>query len=450
MENADKLLNKLTWVIKKYYDHSQKVPVLKYKSPQTISKEIDIKIKKDWVQIDELFSQLEKIALNSPKTSSKWFFNLLFWGKIMPAVMAEMLTAVLNNTMHTYKSAWIHILLEKEVISYLSKKIWYTDWDWIFVPWASIANLVAMIIARNTKNKQIRNKWISNQKMIAYSSDQWHYSIIKAANITWIWRENVRIIKSDDKWKMDLKDLEKNIKSDISKWYTPFFINITLWTTVLWAFDPIIETSKIAKKYKIWLHADWALWGSVSLSKKHKHLLQWSEFTDSFAWNPHKMMNVPILASLIFVQDKEILQKNFDETADYLFQMDSQSYNPATKSIQCGRRNDALKVWTSLKYLWDKWYEERIDKQFDNVKTTIDIIQKDKDLKLVIQPECINVCFQVKSKSSHKICEELDKKWLIKVSYGSWKWQEFIRMVCVDADMNTKDIQNFFKLVKSV
>jgi hypothetical protein len=41
----------------------------------------------------------------------------------MPAVIAEMLTAVLNNTMHTYKSAGIHILLEKEVISYLSKKI---------------------------------------------------------------------------------------------------------------------------------------------------------------------------------------------------------------------------------------------------------------------------------------------------------------------------------------
>jgi len=32
---------------------------------------------------------------------------------------------------------------------------------------------------------------------------------------------------------MDLKDLEKNIKSDIAKGYTPFFINITLGTTVL-------------------------------------------------------------------------------------------------------------------------------------------------------------------------------------------------------------------------
>lgn len=450
MENAEKLLNRLTWIIKKYYDHSQKVPVLKYKSPQTISKAIDIKIKKDWTSIDKLFLELEKITLNSPKTSSKWFFNLLFGGKLMPAVVAEMLTAVLNNTMHTYKSAWIHILLEKEIVSYLSSKIWYKEWDWIFVPWASIANLVAMIIARNNKNKNIKNKWLSNQRLIAYSSDQWHYSIIKAANIIWIWRENVKVIKSDNNGKMDLKDLEKNIKSDISKWYTPFFINITLWTTVLWAFDPIIETSKIAKKYKIRLHADWALWGSVSLSKEHKHLLKGSELTDSFAWNPHKMMNVPILASLIFVKDKTILQKNFDETADYLFQMDSQSYNPATKSIQCGRRNDALKVWTALKYLWDKWYEDRINKQFENVKTAVNIIQKDKDLRLIIQPECINVCFQVIWKDSREICWKLDRQWLIKVSYWNRKKQEFIRMVCVDADMDTKDIQNFFRLVKKV
>lgn len=450
MENADKLLDRLTWIIKKYYDHSQKVPVLKYKSPQTISKAIDIKIKKDWTSIDKLFFELEKIALNSPKTSSKWFFNLLFGGKLMPAVIAEMLTAVLNNTMHTYKSAWIHILLEKEIVSYLWSKIWYKNWDWIFVPWASIANLVAMIIARNTKNKNIKNKWLSNQRLIAYSSDQWHYSIIKAANIIWIWRENVKVIKSDNNGKMDLKDLEKNIKSDISKWYTPFFINITLWTTVLWSFDPIIPTSKIAKKYKIRLHADWALWWSVSMSKKYKHLIDWSTLTDSFAWNPHKMMNVPILASLIFVKDKTILQKNFDETADYLFQMDSQSYNPATKSIQCGRRNDALKVRTALKYLWDKWYEDRINKQFENVKTAVDIIQKDKNLKLIIPPECINVCFQVIWKNSRQICEKLDKQWLIKVSYWNRGKQEFIRMVCVDADMDTKDIQNFFRLVKNV
>ena len=84
------------------------------------------------MNIDALFQEIEKIALNSPKTNSKGFFNLLVGGEIFPAVMAEMLTAVLNTTMHTYKSAGIHILIEQEVIRFLLKKVGYRKGDGIF------------------------------------------------------------------------------------------------------------------------------------------------------------------------------------------------------------------------------------------------------------------------------------------------------------------------------
>jgi len=70
------------------------------------------------------------------------------------------------------------------------------------------------------------------------------------------------------------------------------------------------------------------------------------------------MMNVPVLASPILVKDPTVLLKSFVEEADYLIQpqkgvniLDLAKLNPASKSIQCGRRNDALKVWTALKYL---------------------------------------------------------------------------------------------------
>jgi len=43
---ADKMLNKTVDIIKKYYKHSKKYPVLKYKSPQTLQKEVDLKIGK--------------------------------------------------------------------------------------------------------------------------------------------------------------------------------------------------------------------------------------------------------------------------------------------------------------------------------------------------------------------------------------------------------------------
>ena len=86
------------------------------------------------MDINQLFGEMEKIALNSPKTNSKGFFNLLVGGEILPAVMAEMMTAVLNNTMHTYKSAGIHILIEQEVIKFLLKKVGYKKGDGIFAP----------------------------------------------------------------------------------------------------------------------------------------------------------------------------------------------------------------------------------------------------------------------------------------------------------------------------
>ena len=144
------------------------------------------------------------------------------------------------------------------------------------------------------------------------------------------------------------------------------------------------------------------------MSKTHKHLLKGIASSDSVSRSLHKMMNLPLLAAVLLVKDPKILYKNFNEDADYLFQMDDNDLNPGNKSIQCGRRNDALKVWTALKYLGDEGYEKRINKEFENARYATQIIQKDKDLKLVLEPECINVCFQVKGKSASKICEELD------------------------------------------
>ncbi|MFA5747783.1 MAG: aminotransferase class V-fold PLP-dependent enzyme [Candidatus Absconditabacterales bacterium] len=454
-----KILDRTTDIIQKYYKESEINPVLKYKSPEELKKSFDLKIPKKGMKINSLFDELEKIVLNSPKTSSKGFFNLLFGGQILPAVAAEMLTAVLNNTMHTYKSAGIHILIENEVIDFMLKKIGFKNGDGIFTPGGSLSNTVAMIVARNEKDKNVINKGLYEKKMIAYTSDQGHYSLPKAINFVGIGKENLRVIKSDERGKMNLKELENQIKEDLKKGFIPFFIKATAGTTVLGAFDPILEISKIAKKYKIRLHVDASLGGTALLSKKYKHLLKGIDQADSVVWNPHKMMNVPVLAAPLLLKDPTLLLKSFYEEADYLIQpqknekkylLELAKYNPAGKSIQCGRRNDAFKVWTALKYLGEDGYEKRVNQQFENAKYAVGIIKKDKDLKLMLEPECVNICFQVKGKSSKEICNKLDAEGKIKVSYGYWKGEEFIRLVCVNADMNKKDIQHFFECVKTI
>ncbi len=450
MKNTKKILDKTVNIIKKYYHHSKKNPVLKYKSPATLKKEINLNISHKWTPVNALFSEIEKIVLNSPKTNSKGFFNLLVGGEILPAVMAEMLTAVLNNTMHTYKSAGIHILIEQEVIKFFLKKVGYTNGDGIFGPGWSLTNMIALVLARNEKISSIKKSGIAGKKLVWYTSDQAHYSTEKFISVTGLGKDAIRILPTDNKGKMNIQILEETIISDLRHGYIPFFVNATAWTTVLWAFDPIEKIVKIAKKYKLRLHTDAALGGWALLSKKYKQLLTWIQHSDSVSRSLHKMMNIPLLAAVLLVKDPNMLYENFHENADYLFQMDDKNLNPGNKSIQCGRRNDAFKVWTALKYLGEEWYEKRINQEFDNAKYATSIVKKDKELKLILEPECINVCFQVQWKSASKICEALDKQGLIKVSYGKRKGEEFIRLMTVNADMTKKDIDNFFKQVKNI
>ncbi|MEI6673390.1 MAG: hypothetical protein WCL02_09155 [bacterium] len=46
MKETKKILDKTVDIIHKYYNHSQKEPVLKYKSPATLKKEIHLEIPK--------------------------------------------------------------------------------------------------------------------------------------------------------------------------------------------------------------------------------------------------------------------------------------------------------------------------------------------------------------------------------------------------------------------
>lgn len=160
-------------------------------------------------------------------------------------------------------------------------------------------------------------------------------------------------------------------------------------------------------------------------------------------------MNVPLYGSMILVKEKGMLEKHFDEHADYLVQMDADSYdlNPASKSLQCGRRNNALKVWAALKLLGEEGYIARINQQMTNAQHAVQRIKADPSLHLIIEPEGINVCFQVVGVDSLALCNYLDMQGLLKVSAGKRAGQSFIRMICVDADMTTDDIDAFFDIL---
>ena len=74
---------------------------------------------------------------------------------------------------------------------------------------------------------------------------------------------------------------------------------------------------------------------------------------DSITWDSHKMLTVPLYCSALLVRHKGLLTECNSAHATYLFQKDKVAYDTSLDTgdmtIQCGRINDALKIWIMWK-----------------------------------------------------------------------------------------------------
>merc|ERR1711974_458125 len=119
----------------------------------------------------------------------------------------------------------------------------------------------------------------------------------------------------------------------------------------------------------IWLHADAAWGGAYLLSKRLKsEYVSGSELTDSWAWNPHKMLGAPLQASLFVYRDSpptQLLHHTNCASASYLFMKDKfydVSFDTGDKSVQCGRKTDSFKMWLMLRARGDQWLEQSVER----------------------------------------------------------------------------------------
>lgn len=392
---------------------------------------------------------LKQIISHTPKTASKAFFNQLFGGRIGKATLGELLSVMLNNSMYTYKVAGPQVGIEKEVIKAIGNLIGYNNASGgTFAPGGSMANFMGMLMARDQFNPEISNLGHTGN-LIAYTSEDAHYSIEKNAAFIGLGRNNVHKIKTNADGKMCLTDLQTQIETDIKQGLQPFFVNATAGTTVLGVFDNIEGISKICKNYNLWLHVDGAYCGGVIFSNTYKYLIKGIDQADSFCFNAHKMLGTPLSCSAILVKNKNHLYQSFSNDAEYLYQTNDDEYNLGKTSIQCGRRNDALKLWTLWKSVGTLGLENIVDKQFQLAKVARQYINSHPDYQFYGSTESISVCFNYKNVDPKWLCASLYEAAEIMVGHGNFKNEEFVRMVTINSNLEEQDILNFFKTLES-
>jgi glutamate/tyrosine decarboxylase-like PLP-dependent enzyme len=350
--------------------------------------------------------------------------------------------------MYTYKVAGPQVGIEKEILHKICNLIGYAkDSDGTFAAGGSMSNFMAMLMARDAYNTTIKNQGVS-QKLTVYTSAESHYSIPKNAAFMGIGRDQVRYVNTNEFGQMLPEDLETKILEDLAEGKHPFFVNATAGTTVLGTFDEIPPLATLCKKYKLWLHVDGAYCGGVIFSKKYKPLVSGLELTDSFSVNAHKMLGTPLSCSIIVTQHKKHLNDSFSNDAAYLYQTDGDDYNLGKTSLQCGRRNDALKFWTLWKSAGTQGLEKIVDHQFFLADTARNYIKSNPDYTLYSFEDSISICFNYKNISAQTLCTELYEKGQLMVGFGAFNNVQFIRLVTINSGNTKDDILNFFKVLE--
>ncbi|MFI4882575.1 MAG: pyridoxal phosphate-dependent decarboxylase family protein [Phycisphaerales bacterium JB064] len=374
-------------------------PVTLNPPPSAIHQRVPLSLDGPAVPVDELMDQARDLMELSVRTGSANFSNQLFSGFDPVAIVGEWLTAVMNASMYTYEVAPAMTLVEREVIARMGRAAGWTGCEGLFTPGGSLSNLMAMLMARQRALPKVKSRGLQDSKLVVFTSAEAHYSVERAAVILGLGSDSVVQIGQDRYGRMRADAFEHEVKKARANGRQPMMVVATAGSTVLGTFDPIAEIADIAEREGLWLHVDGAYGGSALLSAKRKGLLKGVERADSLTWCAHKMLNVPLSASVIIVREPGLLHQCNAVHAEYLYHADNDAPDLDTgeMSIQCGRRVDALKVWLAWKARGDAGMAALVDRKFDLATKMRELVRERDRFELLSDPDEVgggcNTCF---------------------------------------------------------
>ncbi|KAK6970781.1 cysteine sulfinic acid decarboxylase [Biomphalaria glabrata] len=389
--------------------------VVEFLHPADLAQCIDLKLSLEPTCDKTLLNLCEKIIHYSVQTGHPHFFNQLYGGIDLHALSGAWLSDALNTSQYTYEVAPVFTLMEKVVIEEVKGLIGFQTGDGLFCPGGSLSNMYALNLARHKMFPDVKLTGLSAlPTMCVMTSEKGHYSIKKGAAFMGLGMNNVITVKTDERGRMIPEELDKAIVKAKSENRIPIMVNATAGTTVLGAFDPLHAIADICQKHALWMHVDGAWGASLLLSKNLRHKLHGIEKADSVSWNPHKMLCVPLQASLFVTRHKDLLCECHSFKAKYLFQQDKfydVSFDTGDKSLQCGRKVDVLKLWLMWKAKGTKKLAAEIEHLLECASYLTQKIANTEGFSLVLkEPECTNVCFWY-IPPSLRSCEQNEEWW---------------------------------------
>jgi aromatic-L-amino-acid/L-tryptophan decarboxylase len=283
------------------------------------------------------------------------FMGWVHGGGTAVGMLAEMLAAGLNANLGGRDH--IPIEVERQIVEWTRAMFGFPhEASGIFVTGTSMANLMAVLVARTAALGQIVRRYGVGGEgalLTAYTSTAAHGCIAKAMDLAGFGSDALRSLAVDRSHRVDVAALRAQIARDRESGLKPFLVVGSAGTVDIGAIDDLVALSALCREEKLWFHVDGAYGALGVLSPVLAPRLAGLENADSIALDFHKWGQVPYDAGFLMVRDGQRHREAFSAPAAYLRRetrgLAAGSPWPCDLGPDLSRGFRALKTWFTLK-----------------------------------------------------------------------------------------------------
>lgn len=337
------------------------------------------------------FSSLTEVLNHSRPPSPRFFGYVLGSGEPVAAI-ADLLASVLNQNVTAWRSSPAAVTIEHTVVSWLAEAVGCKGFSGSLTGGGSPANLMGLAMARE-KIGPVNERGASGG--VVYASEEVHMSIAKSVALLGIGHNSLRLMPTDDSFRMRTSELDKAIRADIAAGKTPIAVVASAGTVNTGAIDPLREIAEIAHHHGAWLHVDGAYGALAAIAAPEKFV--GLELADSLSLDPHKWLYQPLDCGCLLIRDPEAARRAFSHAGDYakaLSEDPVEGFAFFDESIELSRRFRALKLWLSLRYHGLNAFRDAIQRDLTHARQLATRVREQRGLELLAPMELSAVCFR--------------------------------------------------------
>ncbi len=331
-----------------------------------------------------------------------------FWAWVMGqgtpiGALADMLAATVNPNLGGASHSANEV--ERQVIEWCKEMLGYpAEASGLLVSGGSMANLVGLTVARNTRSGiDLRKLGVQGlpERLMLYCSTETHSSVQKAVELLGLGSDSIHYLPVNAAYQIDVGALEAAIREDRAAGLRPWCLVGNAGTTNTASIDDLNHLADIAAREGLWYHVDGAFGALAALAPDLRPLTAGMERANSLAFDLHKWFYAPFEVGCTLVRDRDLHRQSFTLTPSYLAH--GERGVTAGKDwfsdygLQLTRGFRALKVWMMIKAEGIDKYGRIIQQNVDQAHYLAGLVESSPELEL-LAPAALNVvCFRFRA-----------------------------------------------------